>query len=119
MDAPSGVLAEIGREQPRGDDVAGVRLHRERQRGQGRLHERRIVVAEAALPIGREGIDNARSLRAVAVLAEGKDLSDVIRRAIGEKFLEESGNRAAPGPFQTPAHRRSYPRRRAPCDEMH
>ena len=67
MDAPSGVLAEIGPQQSGGDDVAGVRLHRQRQRRQRRLHERRIVVGEAAFPVGRERIDDSRSLRAVAL----------------------------------------------------
>ena len=66
VDAPPGVLAEIGPEQSRGDDVAGVRLHRQRKPGQRRLQERRIVVAETALPVGRERIDDAGSLRAVA-----------------------------------------------------
>ena len=98
MDPPSRVLAEISRKQARGDDVAGVRLHRERQSGQGRLHESRIVVAEAAFPIGGEGIDDARSLRAVAFLAEGKDMSDVVCPAIGEKFLKNRESRAVPGP---------------------
>jgi hypothetical protein len=61
---PPRVFAEIGPEQSRGDDVVGVRLHR--QRRQSRLHERRVIVSEAALLIRRERIDDPGFLRTVA-----------------------------------------------------
>ena len=88
MDAPSGVFSEIGAKQARGDDMAGVGLHRERQRGQGRLHERHIVVTESALTICRERIGDSCPLRAVALLAVNEELREIIRGALRVELLQ-------------------------------
>ena len=93
MHAPAGVLAEIRAQQSRGDDVAGMGFHRQRKRRQRRLHERRVVVAEAALAVGRERIDDARSLRAVAV-RELEEMREIVRGADWRRTLAESGNHA-------------------------
>ena len=68
--------------------MAGVRFHRQRQGGQGRLHERRVVVVEAVFSIGRERIGDACSLRAVADVAVNEKLREIIRRAPRVELLE-------------------------------
>src|SRR5579864_7242702 len=104
MDAGSSVLPEIGAEQTRGDDMARMGLHRQRQAGQGRLDQRRVVVAEPALRVRRERIDNSGSLRAVP-LAIGEKLRQVIRRAEREELIE-NGKVALLRVFDAPAHGR-------------
>ncbi len=70
--ALAGLLAEIGLQQGRGDDVAGIRLYRQRQARQRRLQQRHVVVRETAAPVGGEGINDSGPMRAVAVLAEAE-----------------------------------------------
>ncbi len=52
MNAPAGVVAQIGSEKARSDRVAGMRHHRQRDDRQHRLQQHEIVVVEAA-PAGR------------------------------------------------------------------
>ena len=80
------VMAEIGLQQARGDVEAGMSLHRQRKSGKGRAQQLQLLVVEAARPIRGEGIDDARAVRGVPVLAEGVDRADVVGRAGGVKF---------------------------------
>src|SRR5271166_1401144 len=85
--------------------MRSVGFHRQRQRRQRRLHEREIVVAETVRAIGREGIDNPRSLRPVAA-AESVDKSDIVRRSESEELLEDGKVALFGAPFDSTAHDR-------------
>ena len=58
------------------------------KRGQGRLHERRVVFAESALTICRERIGDSCPLRAVAHLAVNENLREIIRSAQRVELLQ-------------------------------
>ena len=88
MDAATCILAKVSPQQTGGDDMARVRFHRQRKRRQSCLEEREVVVAEAAFPVGREGIDDPGSLRTVACLAVGKEIRRVVRAPDAEEFLQ-------------------------------
>ncbi len=106
MDTPAGVFSEIGAKQARGDDMAGMGLHRQRQSGQGRLHERHVVVAESALAVCREGIGDACSLRAVARLAVNKELREIVRGALRVELLQDRKVALLRTRVDAPAHLR-------------
>ena len=107
VNAPARILAEIGREQARGDDMRGMRLHCERQPRERRLQQRYVVVAVASLPVGRERIYDAGSLRAVAAggLAIDEEIGDIVGSALAEELFEHPEITLFRPSLQTPAHR--------------
>jgi hypothetical protein len=52
------------------------------------LHERHVIVMEAAAAIGGERIDHAGAMRGLAARTEGEDLREIIRRPLTEEFVE-------------------------------
>ena len=105
MNPPSGVFAEIGRQQSRGDDIPCMGFHRQRERRQGRVDEGCVIVAEAALPVGRERIDDPRPLRAIGALAECEEVGDIVRGARCDELLQCGKILLIRTFLQTPAHR--------------
>ena len=104
MDAPAGVFAEIGAEQSGSDEMAGMALDRQRQRRQRRQQQRHVVVGEAAVLIGGEGIDDAGAMRAVAVFAKSVESAEIIGAAVAEKLLEHRKIALLRAFHEAPAH---------------
>jgi hypothetical protein len=104
MDPPSRILAEIRSQQPRGDDVPGIRFHRQRQRRQRRLQKRLVIVGETADPIGDEGVDDPAPVGAVPVFPESEELREIVRRAFGNEGREDWKLERFRSHLETPAH---------------
>ena len=103
MNAPSGIAAEIGLEQAGGDRVAGMRHHRERHGRQDGLQQRKVVLAKAPRPVGRERIADAGAARRVALRAEADDLGEIVGGRRPQRVLRARGKSSCASGRQPPA----------------
>ena len=70
------------------------------------MQQRHVVVIESAAAIGHERIEGAGALRRVPTLAEGKELSKIIGRALLEEFVQDGEVALFRSSIEAAAHRR-------------
>jgi len=80
--------AQIGSEQPRGDRVAGIRHHGQRDNWQHSLQQHDVVITKARCAVGRKGIANPSSTRRITIRAKANDLGEIIGGTGGGELLE-------------------------------